>query len=147
MKSNPLFIDSTKFHGDLISTQFELRRILVYEGETIFVVISRDQGDSRRFPMKLMDDGSYSARMHLNHQTLITYRFEIEIEGKVIFSSASYRARVQYAIVNDWEPSQESSKELPVENENPASLETTSEPAGSRIQVASIRSMMDQFGL
>ena len=32
-KSNPLFVDSTKFHGDLIATQIELRNVMIYDDE------------------------------------------------------------------------------------------------------------------
>lgn len=157
MKSNPLFVDSTRFHGDLISTQFELRRVFIYDGESLFVVVTRDQGDSRRFPMKLVEEGVYGGRVHLNHQTLITYRFEIESNSKIEFSSRSYRARVQYAIVTDWEPSGESTPENEAAIQAPTFVDATTaatsepaanpEPQGNRIQVASIRSMMDQFGL
>jgi len=154
MKSNPLFIDSTKFHGDVICTQFDLRHILIYDDETVFVIVNTAEGESTRMPMKALDEGGYSARVHLNHQTLISYRFEIEKAGSAFLYSRGFKTRVQYAIVTDWSPTDEDPKTFAEVSQGSTSIVPFEDKSGSplareewpRTQVASIRSMMDRFG-
>jgi hypothetical protein len=140
VKSNPLFVDSTRFHGDAIMSQFELRQVLIFDGETVFVAVSPHKGDFRRIAMRPQDDGSFGTKVSLHHQTLISYRFEIEKDGLIIMTSRDYRTRVQYAIISDWKP-QGLETEVP---ESP--VETGDQQDWPRGQVASIRSMIDKFG-
>ena len=114
-KSNPLFVDSTKFHGDLIATSIELRGVMIYDDEAIFVSITNHQGDTKRLPMKQLSDSTYEAKIHLNHQTLVTYRFVIEKSGKNFLYSASYKGRTRYAIIEQWQPTEEMPEEMPNE--------------------------------
>ena len=103
-KMNPLFVDSTKFQGDLIATQFELKNLVVYDTEALYVVVTNEKGIAMRMQMKPMEKDGYEARVHLNLQTPITYQFIIESEGKRILQSVPEKTRVQYAIVEDWRP-------------------------------------------
>jgi hypothetical protein len=103
-KHNPLFVDSTKFHGDVICTQIELKNVLLYDGETLWVMITNHQDVSRRLQMRSLDDRTYEAKIHLNHQTSVTYRFVIEKDGERVFQSANLKARAQYAVIEEWEP-------------------------------------------
>jgi hypothetical protein len=102
-KSNPLFVDSTKLRGDRIDTNIELNNVLVYDGETVVVVIKNVRGETERFIMKVVDDTSFKARVWLGHQETINYRFEIEKDSAVVLQSSTKQARAQYAIVEKWE--------------------------------------------
>lgn len=103
-KANPLFVDSTKFHGDSIGTHVELKNVMVYEGEELIVVVTNHQGVSMRVPMKVADERSYEARVHLNHQKPITYQFVVEKDGQLVLQSAALKSRAQYAIIEEWQP-------------------------------------------
>ena len=103
-KSNPLFVDSTKFHGDSIGTQVELKNVMIFDGEELLIVITNHNGVSLRIPMKLQDERTYEARVHLNHQKSITYQFVIEKDGVLVLNTAPRRSRAQYAIIEDWRP-------------------------------------------
>jgi len=104
-KLNPLFIDSTKTHGDSIGTHVELKNVAVYDGEDLFVVVTNHQGVAMRVPMKMqVDENNYEARVHLNHQKAITYQFVVEKDGQLVLQSATLRTRAQYAIIEDWQP-------------------------------------------
>lgn len=146
MKHNPLFVDSTRFHGDAILTQVELRQVLVYDDETVFVAISPQKGGFRRVAMRPQEDGSFGVKVSLQHQTVVSYRFEIEKEGMIIMVSRDYKTRVQYAILADWRP-----LDLDAPDTAPIITEASPEDAARedwpRGQVASIRSMIDRFGL
>jgi hypothetical protein len=103
-KNNPLFVDSTLLHGDRISTQIELHKVLIYDDETLFVVLTNQLGETQRVPMKLSTELNFQARVWLGHQKSITFRFVLEKRGREALQSATYKARAQYALIEDWEP-------------------------------------------
>jgi hypothetical protein len=146
-KNNPLFVDSTKFHGDLIATQIELRKIMLYDDETVFVVITNHQGDSKRIQMKQTEEG-YEAKVHLNHQTLVTYRFVIEKGGKNFMYSESFKGRARYAIIEEWKPTEEIPAEIPAEPVTGAALNTAGHLNSTwpREQAMGIRNLIDKWG-
>lgn len=148
VKNNPLFVDSTKFHGDLIATQIELRNILIYDDESVHVVVTNHQGDTKRIPMKPIDERSYEAKVHLNHQTLVSYRFVIEKSGKNFMYSGSFKCRARYAIIEYWEPSQEAPEEIPAEPITGAALNTAGHLNSTwpREQAMGIRNLIDKWG-
>lgn len=124
-KHNPLFVDSTKFHGDVICTQIELKNVILHDGEILLVMITNHQDVSRRLQMKPVDDRTYEAKIHLNHQTPVTYRFVIEKDGERVFQSANLKARAQYALIEDWEPFFKDDED---QTESPAPAETPQSP-------------------
>jgi hypothetical protein len=106
-KSNPLFVDSTKLYGDFIGTQIELRDVVIYDDETLHVVITNHEGSSDRVPMEQVDGGGYEARVRLSHQKAVTYQFVVEKQGRELLRSAIRQGRAQYAIIEKWEPLRE----------------------------------------
>ncbi len=147
-KSNPLFVDSTKFHGDLIATQIELRNVMIYEDEALFVLITNHQGDTKRLQMRSLNERSFEAKIHLNHQTLITYRFIIEKSGKNFLYSTAYKGRARYAIIEEWQPTEENFSELPLEPATGAALNTAGHLNSTwpREQAMGIRNLIDKWG-
>ncbi len=129
-KHNPLFVDSTKFHGDLICTQIELRNVLLYDGESLLIMITNHKDISRRLQMKPLDDRTYETKIHLNHQTQVTYRFVIEKDGERIFQSANLKGRAQYALIEDWNPCFDDSAADPE-----IQPQSASEPSGKDLAV------------
>lgn len=104
-KTNPLFVDSTKFQGEQVSTQVELRKVLLYDDESLFVVVTNHLGFTLRTAMRPVENSfTYEARVHLNHQTPIRYRFVIEKNGRKALHSTVYKGRAQYAIIMEWDP-------------------------------------------
>lgn len=145
-KANPLFIDSTKFHGDAIGTQVELRNVMVYDGEDLFIVITTHQGIPLRVPMRAMDERTYEARVHLNHQKHISYHFVIERDGRLLLQSQSRRARAQYAIIEDWAPML-GDEVAPFINV-PEPAQPTPLPADwPREYAGTVKSLIDKWGL
>ena len=103
-KNNPLFIDSTRLHGDRIGTQIELTGILIYDDETVLVVVTNHLGEVDRVSMKLSEELTFQARVWLGHQKTINFRFVIEKAGKIILQSVTHHARAQYVISENWIP-------------------------------------------
>lgn len=154
-KHNPLFVDSTKFHGDLVCTQIELKKVLLHDNESLFVMITNHQDISRRLPMKPLDENTYEAKIHLNHQTQITYRFVIEKDGERVFQSSNIKARAQYAIIEEWEPCFEEPENTVIATETEeaveaAPLETpeSRQPGVSRVRESSmnVRNIIEKWG-
>lgn len=113
-KNNPLFVDSTKFHGDRIATIVELTDVLLYDEESAIALIVDHQGEMSRVPLEPIADGNYEAKVWLSHQKQVTCQFLIEKNGREVFHSAAVKARAQYAIIQKWDP---------VEDEEPLPFE------------------------
>lgn len=151
-KNNPLFNDSTKFHGDVICTQIELKNVLLHDDEILLVLITNHQDVSRRMQMKPLDDRTYEAKIHLNHQTPVTYRFVIEKDGERVFQSANRKARAQYALIEEWEPffndEADDSTSEPAKSEPEAreSSETPSTTSRVRETSMNVRSIIEKWG-
>ena len=124
-KSNPLFVDSTKLQGDAIGSQFELKKVLIYDDENLAVIITNHLGNSQRVFMKMNENGDFEARALLNHQKTITYQFVIERAGRRILQSAPKQIRAQYAIIDEWEPLRSRGRVL-AGNMNPDEIPTMS---------------------
>lgn len=153
MKNNPLFVDSTKFHGDLISTNIELRKVILYDEELLFVVVKNHQGVTRKLPMKLNEDFNFEARIHLNHQTPVTYQFVVEKDEHRVYSSPIRDSRAQYALIEEWRPVLENPDDLPVTDEPAAVSQKTvgttpkNNDAWARESVMNVKQLMDKWGL
>ena len=150
IKNNPLFVDSTKFHGDSIGTQVELKNVAVFEGEELFIVVTNHQGISLKIPMTAVDERTWEARVHLNHQKSIAYHFLIESAGKELFRSTSRRGRAQYAIIENWAPDLgPESHVAPTSSPPEPPAPETSNPGESwtREASSSVRALIDKWGL
>lgn len=141
MKANPLFVDSTKLYGGCIGTQFELNRLLIYDDETLAVLVTNHDGKTVRIPMPFCDESTYAANVMLSHQKPITYQFVIEKNGQVIFKSLAFQSRAQHAIVEDWQPV-ESETLLPPIYE-PAALAPTASASPPASPVTDVRAAAD----
>jgi hypothetical protein len=105
-KSNPLFVDSTKLRGDRIATQIELTDVLLYDDESVFIIIQTSHDGILKIPLRLSDEQTYQAQAWLGHQDTVSYKFVIEKVGTLLFQSTWEEVRAQYAIVVPWKPKQ-----------------------------------------
>ena len=149
-KSNPLFVDSTKFRGDMITTQIELKDVLIYEDEILCVALTDHQGVAKRLVMKVLDERSFEARIHLHHLTPITYRFYVEKDGQRSLQSAIKRSHAQYAIIEIWQPLMEGEVETESAEIAPSSQAKPAqspEVAWARESSIAVRSLIEKWGL
>ncbi|MCB0364980.1 MAG: hypothetical protein H6624_12080 [Bdellovibrionaceae bacterium] len=102
--SNPLFVDSTKFSGDGIRTQFELSGVLPYEDEKVFAKVTNREGHDQIVPLHGNEKGLFFGSIYLKHQEEITYRFYIKDEEEVVFESKPVSGRAGYLVIADWDP-------------------------------------------
>lgn len=102
--SNPLFVDSTKFSGDGIRTQFELSGVLPYEDEKVFAKVTNRDGHSQLVPLHPNAEGLFLGSIYLKHQEEITYHFYIKADDLEVYKSPEKRERAGYMIVSEWEP-------------------------------------------
>ena len=114
-KHNPLFIDSTKFHGDLISAQIELKSVFVHEDEGVSVIVQPEKSGARKLAMKPTEGGNFEARVNLNHQTPVRFQFVIEKDGAAVVRSVIYAGRASYVIIEDWAPALNEDAEVLIE--------------------------------
>lgn len=102
--SNPLFVDSTKFAGDGVRTQFELTKVLLYEGEKAFAKVINNDGHPQIVPLHEAHPGVFSGSIYLRHLEEIRYLFFIKFEDRILLSSREYSRRAAYLISESWEP-------------------------------------------
>jgi len=165
-KTNPLFVDSTKFRGELIATQIELRGVMVYEGEDLCVTVvsgvgggasaggssgvtaaASQSGSGKRAVMKVLPDGNFETRVHLNHQTPIRIQFSIEKAGQIVLRSVIYEGWAQYAILEEWRPALTEAERAEV-----LEVPNLMEPPKSQLTWAkessmTVKSLIDKWGL
>lgn len=142
VKSNPLFVDSTKMTGDSIGTQFELGKILIYDEDSLHVCVTLPGGEVTEMKMTLNAEGNFQAKVWLRHQKSFSYQFVIERDGKRILQSVARQARAQYAILDQWEPVLAEPNALPAK-----SMESLQTPHASiPDHVKSVASLMEKFG-
>jgi len=145
-KRNPLFVDSTILHGDRIGTQVELHKIALYEGESVYVVITNQHDEVQRVLMKLNDELRYQARVWLGHQKSITYRFVIEKDGKEFLQSTLRPARAMYAIIDEWVPVLPE-KDARFENSDKGFVPAQTDGPMLGAYVGSMATLLDKWGL
>ncbi|MCB0384022.1 MAG: hypothetical protein KDD43_01415 [Bdellovibrionales bacterium] len=102
--SNPLFVDSTKFSGDGIRTQFELSGILPYEGEKVFAKVTNREGHDQIVPLHGNEAGLFFGSIYLKHQEEITYQFYVKADDEVVFESKAVKGRASYLVIAEWDP-------------------------------------------
>lgn len=146
---NPLFVDSTRFQGDLTTTQLELKNVIIFDGEELVALVGGPSGRTSRVPMALSETLFYEAHVHLSYQQPFTVQFVIEKDGVLSLKSARYAARAQYVHVYEWEHSptadeQPTIEEVPV-SRMPAALD--SRAAWAHETSRALKSLIDKWDL
>ena len=103
-KNNPLFVDSTKFHGDRILTTIELTNVCTHFGETIFVKIKDTEAKESIVPMATQSENQWVGKIYLPHQKKIEYQFFITRNEIIVATSKLKTTQAVYTISESWEP-------------------------------------------
>lgn len=103
-KNNPLFTDSTVLQGDPIGTQIELNRVCLLEGESLYLVLMKSDGQEAYLPMEQVGDTSFEVFVRLVHQRQARFYFGIEKSGELLMKSEVYERVARHALLEDWEP-------------------------------------------
>jgi hypothetical protein len=111
-KSNPLFVDSTRIHGDRIPTQVELDKVILFDGERISITVTGYRGDPVHTQLEPIGENTYGARIWLKHLEKINYQFVVENEERRVFHTPIKQARAEHAIIENWEPTMEETPAL-----------------------------------
>ena len=105
MKHNPLFVDSTKVHGDSVPTIFELYRIFLYEGEKVYLYVEESNGNFHREVLKFNEKNQcWSTYLYLAHQTRVRFQYIIKNNDEVVFKSQQYSDLAKYNLETQWSP-------------------------------------------
>ena len=106
-KSNPLFIDSTRIHGDRIATQVEVTGVLLYDGERLSITVTGQRGEPNHIQLEPIDEKTFGTKIWLKHLEKINYQFVIEADDRRMFHSVIKQGRAEHAIVETWEAATE----------------------------------------
>lgn len=106
-KVNPLFTDSTLLQGDSIGTQIELNDIMTFDGENLYFVIVKPDGQETYMPMeKVEETGFFEVFVRLVHQKPVSFYFGIEKDGELLLKTETQQRIARYALIENWEPIQ-----------------------------------------
>lgn len=104
-KDNPLFQDSSISTGSNIRTQFELAKVCLHDGESLYLVLF-DGKDQKISLMKNIDvkTGTFVSSHWLKHRQEISYQFIIKDKEGIVFHGPIQKALAMYTILEAWEP-------------------------------------------
>jgi hypothetical protein len=105
MKTNPLFVDSTRIHGDRIGTQIELTNIMLFDDERVSITVMSQRGEPVTTQLEPIDETSFGVRIWLRHLEKVSYQFVIENGDRRVFHTAIKKGQAEHMIVEAWEPS------------------------------------------
>lgn len=103
MKKNPLFVDSTKFRGDSILTQFELKDFDKPGPLDLQVRVDRESGEEQWITLVPVKNRSWIGRIYLEHQEKIRFQFCLLKNEKVLAQSENRKSEASYLIESFWE--------------------------------------------
>jgi hypothetical protein len=105
VKSNPLFMDSTKVRHDSVTTQIEVDELFLYPGEEAFIHIVTNEDKKDRIKLVVCKSGVFQSKAWLNHQEGIHFYITIEsAEKKILFTSKAKSTVASYMILEKWSP-------------------------------------------
>ena len=103
-KSNPLFVDTTKFNGDALFTQIELNEIPVYVGEEVTLKVTDKAGVEQAVTLERKVDYQCVGQVFLTYRQEVTYHFEVSRNGQVLYESEPKKIEASYLIQDVWKP-------------------------------------------
>lgn len=112
-KTNPLFVDSTKFQGDIIPCRIELSRVFLYPDEVMILRITDRKGNEDDSIMQA-EDGALVTRVRLRHQEELEFQFFVRHKEQILFASEKKRFLGTYLFSESWEPMPEQAASLSV---------------------------------
>ncbi|MCB0342785.1 MAG: hypothetical protein H6626_04030 [Pseudobdellovibrionaceae bacterium] len=101
-KGNPLFVDSTKFHGDTITMRVELDGAMPYPDEEVVMRVWDDQGLFEELELRQKEESVMVGSVTLKHQQKVQIQFAIcqgeSVHGAMlpVTESASYMCSVRW---------------------------------------------------
>lgn len=124
--NNPLFVDSTKFFSDSITTRIELRRLLLRDNEKAMARITPSGQPTQIKHLHTDTDGLHNTSLELNHQQEIQIQFYIEVDNEIILASPTLHKKANYVISIDWQPDENAKDKLneSLKNENTQKAKT-----------------------
>lgn len=147
-KDNPLFQDSTISTGTNIRTQFELGKVFLYEGESIYLLL-KDSKEQKVLSMKCIDPktGTYSSSQWLKHRQEITYQFIIKNKEGVIFQSTIKNGLAMYTLLETWEPCLDEDQIILADMQDDIVENLVEEPDDAHEPEDVIGNLIDKWGL
>lgn len=101
-KTNPLFVDSTKFQGDTINSEIEVRGVSDDILGTLEMKIFRQSGEEVRLALEPQGQKFRKGSLFLEHREAISYQFLIHHEGVVTHSTELKSIEATYFIQDTW---------------------------------------------
>jgi hypothetical protein len=103
-KSNPLFVDTTKFNGDALFTQVELNEIPDYVGAEVSIHVVDKNGNEQTMLLERVSQSQCAGKVFLTYRQEISYTFIVTRNEEAIFSSKTKTTEASYLIQETWHP-------------------------------------------
>ena len=99
--SNPLFVDSTKFRGEMIIADLEVHGIQLLEGETLYTKVILKDGRSYLVSLKPQAN-HYKGSIRLAYQEDVSFQHLIMKETHIVAQTKEEKLAVNY--INKFTP-------------------------------------------
>lgn len=110
-KHNPLFADSTLLRGHEIRTVIELHGVMLYEGESLYLVMINSEGQEKYARMR--DEVThFEVMVLLSHEVPAHFYFGVESDQKLLFRSLTIQRVPRYTLIETWAPANASHSSL-----------------------------------
>jgi hypothetical protein len=103
-KSNPLFVDTTRFNGDALFTQVELNNIPEYVGANVFIRVIDKSGTEQIVKLGRTSQTQCTGKVFLTYRQEISYSFFVSRGDEPLFKSQMKTAEASYLIQATWHP-------------------------------------------
>ena len=100
--SNPLFVDSTKFRGEMIIADLEVYDIQLLEGETLYTKVILKDGRSYLVSLKPQATNHYKGSIRLAYQEEVSFQHLIMKETRIVAQTQEEKLAVNY--INQFSP-------------------------------------------
>ncbi len=102
MKNNPLFVDSTKFRGERIVAEIEVRGVQLREKESLFTKIIFQDGRNQLLRLEQKSPQRYSGTIRLAYQEDLHFQHQIQIEEEVVDRTEERKFVSNYTVLDKW---------------------------------------------
>ncbi|MCB0393557.1 MAG: hypothetical protein KDD25_03320, partial [Bdellovibrionales bacterium] len=123
MKHNPLFVDSTKFKGERINAEIEVRGVQLREGERLQTKVILSDGQQILIEMECFRPQRFSGAVRLKYLEEVRFQHQILSGDEIIDSTAEKKFVANYTVMDLWARRVEELKDQYIEELSFESLE------------------------
>jgi hypothetical protein len=102
MKHNPLFVDSTKFRGERINSEIEIRGVQLREGESLQTRVIFADGRVQTLNLEKLEAQRFGGAIRLSYLEQLTFQHQVIFNGAIVDQSEERKFVANYTVMERW---------------------------------------------